>query len=341
MTVRFSVLTPDAQYADDGILEREVAGAACDFEIHRERDARTLPPGSLSACDALLCWHEVRVDAALIARLDRCRVIVRGGVGFDHIDIEAAGAAGIPVCNTPDYGTSEVADHAIALMLALVRGITTYQTALRRDLAGSYGVAAPLMRRIRGATLGVVGLGRIGTATALRAKAFGMRIVAFDPHLPAGQEIAIGADRVGRLADLLGQSDVVSIHTPLTPATRHLFDDRAFAAMKPGAILINTARGAIVDLDALHRALEGNRLAGAGLDVLPVEPPTPVPSLLAAWHRSEPWIADRLLLTPHAAWNSPESRADARRKSAETVLLYLRDGYLRNCVNDALLDGRR
>ncbi len=339
---RFAVLTPDAQYPDDGVLERAEAGSACDFEIHRVRDASDLPAASLARCDAMLVWHEVRIDAALIARLDRCRVIVRGGVGFDHIDLEAAGAAGIPVCNTPDYGTSEVADHAIALMLDLVRGISAYQARLRQDLVTGFdpGVA-PLVRRIRGSTFGIVGLGRIGTATALRARAFGMHIAAYDPYLPAGQEIALGVERLGSLNALLARSDVVSLHTPLTPETRNLIGDAAFAAMRPHAILVNTARGGIVDLDALGRALAENRIAGAGLDVLPVEPPAPLPPLLAAWTRGEPWVRDRLLLTPHAAWSSPESQADARRKSAETVLLYLRDGTLRNCVNQPFLTHRR
>src|SRR5699024_10216724 len=157
-----------------------------------------------SKADALLVWHEIVIDRELIARLDRCRVIVRAGVGFDHIDLAAAGAAGIPVCNTPDYGTSEVADHAIGMLLALRRGLAYYDDRLHTDPIAHFNWAgAPLIARLRGSRLGIVGLGRIGTATALRAKAFGMHVTVFDPHLPRGQEIAVGVRRVEHLHELL------------------------------------------------------------------------------------------------------------------------------------------
>ena len=122
----FHLLTPDAQYADDGVIERQTAGGDVDWDIRRARALSELPPELLAACDALVVWHEMKIDAAFVSALRRCRIVVRAGVGFDHIDLAAAAAAGIPVCNTPDYGTSEVADHAIGLMLALRRGIVSY-----------------------------------------------------------------------------------------------------------------------------------------------------------------------------------------------------------------------
>jgi phosphoglycerate dehydrogenase-like enzyme len=344
MAPRFRILTPDAQYPDDGLIERRTAGPEIDFEIWRERDARRVPDAVLTACDALLTWHEMPIDEALIARLGpRCRIIVRAGVGYDHIDLAAAGRAGLPVANTPDYGTSEVADHAIAMMLTLARGIASYDQALRADPVGGFDVgAAPLVRRIRGTRFGIVGLGRIGTATALRARAFGFEILAHDPYLPRGQEIALGVTRVESLPDLLAASDVVSIHTPLTPETRGLFGTAAFMAMRPHAILVNTARGAIVNLDALHQALRDGRIAGAALDVLPEEPPPePLHPLLRDYQAQPDWLRGRLLLSPHAAWSSPESQSDARRLAVETTVLYLRDGTLRNCVNEAFLDRSR
>ena len=331
----FHILTPDAQYADDAVVERRTAGDLFRFDIHRLRNAADIPEESLAICDGMLVWHEVTMTPDIIARLPRCRVIVRAGAGFDNIDLAAAGAAGIAVANTPDYGTSEVADHAIALMLSLTRGIARYHETLSTDPIGDFTVTtAPLVRRIRGRTLGIVGLGRIGTATALRAKAFGMRVMAYDPYIPRGQEIAVGVDRVDRLEDLLRHSDIVSLHTPLTEETRHMFDAGAFAAMPSHAILVNTARGAVIDIDALHDALKAGTIAGAALDVLPVEPPPdPLPPLIRAYADRADWLAGRLVLTPHAAWGSPESAEDVRRLSVETLMAHLRDGELRNCVN--------
>jgi phosphoglycerate dehydrogenase-like enzyme len=343
MAARFTILTPDAQFSDDAVIERQVVGDDVTFEIRRERDRGRIPDEVYASCDALLTWHELRVDQAVIDKLTRCRIIVRAGVGFDHIDLAAAGAAGIPVANTPDYGTSEVADHAIGLMLGLLRGIPAYDQALQTDPVGHYGLEpGRLTRRIRGTRLGLLGLGRIGTATALRAKGFGLEILAYDPYLPRGQEIALGITRVETLSDLLSASDIVSVHAPLTPETNRLFGDAAFSVMRPHAVLINTARGAIVDLDALHDALKAGRIAGAALDVLPEEPPPqPLPALLAAYRDQPDWLRGRLILTPHAAWSSPESQQDARRLSAETAIRYLRNGALRNCVNEAFLDRKK
>ena len=164
---RFRLLTPDAQYADDGVIERQTAGGDVDWDIRRAHSLGELSDESLGACDALVAWHEMKIDAAFVSALRRCRIIVRAGVGFDHIDLAAAAAAGIPVCNTPDYGTSEVADHAIGLMLALRRGIVSYHQNLVADPVGGFDYTrAPLVRRLRGRVFGVVGLGRIGVATA-------------------------------------------------------------------------------------------------------------------------------------------------------------------------------
>ncbi|PJE28907.1 D-3-phosphoglycerate dehydrogenase/C-terminal binding protein [Pseudooceanicola antarcticus] len=331
----FRLLTPDAQYPDDALIERETAGSDVHWSIFRERTPAAIPAEEWSRADALVVWHEMPVDADVIARLDRCQVIVRAGVGFDHIDLEAAAARGIPVCNTPDYGTSEVADHAIAMMLNFKRGLTSYHRELVASPQEGFDHArAPLMGRLRGRTFGIVGLGRIGTATALRAKAFGLNVVCYDPHVSRGTEIAVGVQRVESLEALLKVSDVVSLHCPLTEETRGMINARTLRQMKPGAVVINTARGAIVDVPALLEALRDNVIAGAGLDVLPVEPPSPDdPISLAYAGCSDPLTGERLLLSPHAAWSSPESVADARRLAVETAMLRLRDGTIRNLVN--------
>jgi phosphoglycerate dehydrogenase-like enzyme len=332
---RFRLLTPDAQYADDGAIERQTAGADVDWEIRRSRTLGEMPAESIGACDALVVWHEMNIDRAFVAALKRCRIIVRAGVGFDHIDLAAAGEAGIPVCNTPDYGTSEVADHTIGLMLAFRRGIVTHHQNLVADPCGGFDhTRAPLVQRLRGRVFGVVGLGRIGIATAIRAKAFGMSVVAYDPYVSRGLEIAIGVDRVESLEALLAVSAVVSLHCPLTDETRGMINATTLAQMRRDAILINTARGAIVDIGALISALRRGDIAGAGLDVLAVEPPRADDLLAIAYrNRADPMIGERLIVTPHAAWSSPESVADARRLAVETAMLYLREGKLRNLVN--------
>lgn len=337
------LLTPDAQYSDDGVVERRTAGTDVQFDIFRERTPDRLPDAALAAADGIVVWHEMAIDAAFVGRIPRCRIIVRAGVGFDHIDLAATGRAGIPVCNTPDYGTSEVADHAIALMLALCRGIIPYHEALQADPVGNFVTRfdperTPVVRRLRGRVLGIVGLGRIGIATALRAKAFGMRVIAYDPYAPAGIEIATGVERLMNLDAVLAESDVVSLHCPLTTETEGMIGQAALAAMKRDAILINTARGAIVDVPALLAALERGDIAGAGIDVLPVEPPRPEDAIVDAYRRlAGSALAGRLILSPHAAWSSPESVVDARRLAVETALLHLRDGRLRNLVNGSEL----
>jgi len=333
-----TVLVPDAPYADEGDLERATAGPDVAWRIFRERDPSRVPDAAWRAADAVLAWHAIRFDGPIIDRLTRCRLIVGCGVGVDRIDLDAAGRAGIPVCNVPDYGTAEVADHTLALILALTRGIVPGHAALAADPVANWrSDVSPILRRLQGARLGLVGVGRIGTAVAMRARPFGFDLLAFDPYAPRGHEIAIGATRVERFEEFLGAADVVSIHAPLTPETRGLFGAAAFDAMRRDALLINTARGPLVDTDALADALAAGTIAGAALDVLPEEPPRAGGKLLAAFLADAPWLRGRLVLTPHSAWRSPASYLDCRRKAVETALAYLVEGRLKNCVNgDAL-----
>lgn len=336
-------LTPDAQYDDGAGIERAETGGEATWHVHRARTLAELSDAELRAADAVVTWHVMPIDRDFISRLDRCRIIVRAGVGVDHIDLAAAGEAGIPVCNTPDYGVSEVADHAIGMMLALRRGLVAHGTSMRADPEAAFrSPPPPLVARNRGGTFGVVGFGAIGMATAARARAFGMRVLVHDPYATSGVEIAFGVDRTSRLDDLLGQADVVSLHCPLTPETRGLFGRNAFARMKPGAILINTARGPVVDMEAMIEALEAGRLGGAGIDVFETEP-LPANSPLGRFLRSRAPAAGegRLILTPHSGWASPESARDVRRLSVETAMIYLRKGRLRNAVNLAYVTNRR
>src|SRR3954453_13886197 len=181
-----------------------------------------------------------------IDKLKACRIFVKYGVGYDDVDIERFGKLGIPVCNVPDYGTREVADHAIALMMTLAKSVAYHDSELRADLKGNWRPQHnPFGRRLSVCTFGVVGMGRIGTAVALRAKAFDMDVVFYDPYQSNGYQFAIGVRRAQTLAELMGQCDFVSIHAPLNNETRHLIGQAAFAAAKKGMILINTARGPV------------------------------------------------------------------------------------------------
>ena len=215
-----------------------------------------------------------------IDKLRKCRIFVKYGVGYDDVDIERFGKLGIPVCNTPDYGTREVADHAIALMMTLAKSIAYHDSELRADLRGNWRPAHnPFGRRLSVCTFGVVGMGRIGTAAARRAKAFDMDVVFYDPYQPNGYQFAIGVRRADSLAELMGQCDFVSIHAPLTAETRNLIGAEAFAAAKRGMILINTARGpdrrhrcAVRRHEGWHRARRRARRAAAGAGQSAVAP---------------------------------------------------------------------
>ncbi|MEQ8586409.1 MAG: C-terminal binding protein [Thalassobaculaceae bacterium] len=334
---RYTVLTPDAQHDDDHRVEREVAGGDVEFIHYTTADASDIPDETWERIDALLVWHVLPIDQRVLSRLKNCRIIVRCGVGFDHIDLAAAGAAGIPVSNCPDYGTNEVADHAIAMMLTFTRGLTAYHRTMTADPVGNYHWKHGEPRRIRHKTFGVVGFGRIGTAALLRAKAFGMHIVGYDKYAPRGQEIALEIERVESLEEVLERADVLSLHTPLTDETRGMIDAAALKRMKSDAILINTARGPIVDTAALLEALRNDEIAAAGLDVLPVEPASLDDPLVKAFAEQPDWLKDRLILTPHAAFNSEAGRYDARANSTRTMMRYLETGELWNCVNGPYL----
>ena len=327
-----SIVYPDARFSDDGEVERPMLAGRSDVKLsvfHERPDGTyAVPPEILAGCDVLVVYHKVKVDDRLLDLAPRCRLVVRAGVGLNNIDLKACAARGVPVSNVPHYGTHEVADHTIALLLTLVRGTAAYSERLRADpLKGwRFDGVAPV-RRIFGSVLGIAGLGRIGIAVAERAAAFGMKIIYF------GGRDRTGFERVQSLEELYARSDVLSLHLPLMESTRGLIDARAVALMNPGMILINRARGPLIDTAAVCEGLRSGRLAGVGLDVLPVEPPDPNDPLISAWTAREDWIRDKVVITPHAAFFSEAGFIDLRRSSMETALAFLRDGTLQNCVN--------
>ena len=289
--------------------------------------------GRVEEADALMVFHTLKVTRATIERLKHCQLIVRCGVGYDNVDHAFAKSRGIPVANVPDYGTEEVADSAVGMLLALTRGITRQNTRLRpADADWRYHHVAPLYR-LRGRTLAIVGLGRIGTAVAVRGKALGMDVAFYDPYKPDGYDKALGIRRVESLEELLAGAFVLSCHCPLTPQTHHLIGARTIELMPRGSFLINTSRGAVVDVAAIPAAIESGRLAGAGIDVLPQEPPPPDHPLIVAWRDPQHPAYERVILNAHNAFYSVEGLRDMRLKGAQACRRALEGLPLRNVVN--------
>ena len=331
MTTPFKVMISDF-IQDDLKPEREVLGDLAEVSALGARSEEDMV-GRIEDADAIILYHEISITRATIERLRQCKIIVRGGVGFDNVDREFARQRGIPVGTVPDYGSEEVADSAIGMALSLCRGIHLMNSRLRAGLGDwTYEQTVPLAR-LRGRVFGVIGLGRIGSAAALRAKALGMDVVFYDPLKPDGYDKALGIRRVETLDELLQQSLIVSAHCPLTDDTRGMIDAAAIAKMPRGSYLVNTSRGAVVDTSAVPDALAGGQLAGAGIDVLPVEPPPDDDPLISAWRDPNHAAHHRLIVNPHAAFYSEEGLLDIRLKSAGACLRALTGQPLRNVVN--------
>ncbi|HEY1240827.1 MAG TPA: C-terminal binding protein [Bryobacteraceae bacterium] len=269
--------------------------------------------------DAVLTTY-AKMPAQVITQLTRCRIIARFGIGVDNVDIPAATGHGIVVTRVPDYCLDEVSDHAMALLLALVRKIPSSSA---RTHCGRWEMKAVTpIHRLRGTVLGLVAFGQIPQLVAPKAQSFGIRVVAYDPYVKDDVLSRAGVERVD-FDELVRISDYISIHTPLIPATHHLFGADVFPRMKPTAYLINTARGPIVDEAALARALDQKQLAGAALDVMEQEPPANSPL----------FGRDNVILTPHTSFYSEESLVDLQTKAAEEVLRVLTGKPVRNPVN--------
>lgn len=260
---------------------------------------------------------------------------VRMGVGYDRLDRVAMAKRNITVCNVPDYGTAEIADHAIGLMLAMRRGILIHNERQRATPPAPWmPIETPLIARLQRKTYGVLGLGRIGTAAALRAKAFGFNVLFYDPYLPNGVDKSLDIERTKDIKELFRRSSVLSLHCPCTRETRNMIDYSLLSLMPRGSVLVNTARGEILNLDGVQQALKEDILAGVALDVLPEEPipENRVHPLIQAYREKEEWLEGRMVLTCHTAFYSPESFVDIRVKSCETLRDVLIDGGRSNII---------
>jgi D-3-phosphoglycerate dehydrogenase len=276
------------------------------------------------AADGLLVTY-AQVTGDIIHQLERCQVIARFGIGVDNVDIAAATQKGIVVTRVPDYCIDEVSDHALGLLFALARKIPHANQQVHAG-TWSVGTVTPI-HRLKGRTLGLVGFGQIPRALAPKAQALGLHVIAYDPYISKETMGSMGVRQVD-FEGLLQESDYVSVHAPLTPDTHHMFDRQAFRKMKPEAVLINTARGPLVDTAALAEALNAGELAGAALDVLEQEPPATDSPLLG---RSD------VILTPHTGFYSVESLVDLQTKAAQEVARVLRGERPRNPVNPEVL----
>ena len=311
------------------ILKDVATVAFCDAQSTSEIHEKVLN----EAVGALM-WHSIQLTKEDLEKFKALRIVVRIGSGVDNIDVKAAGEMGIAVCNVPGYGVEEVADSTLCLILNLYRRTFWLANMVKegKKITGPEQLkdAAFGCARIRGDTLGIVGLGRIGSAVALRAKAFGFNVIFYDPYLPDGIEKSLGLDRVYTLQDLLFKSDCVSLHCTLNEHNHHLINEYTIKQMRPGAFLVNTARGGLVDEAALALALKDNRIRAAAIDV----------------HENEPYNifsgnsplkeTPNLIVTPHAAFYSEAASIELREMAASEVrraiMSRIPDG-LRNCVN--------
>ena len=323
----FIVDSADVPHGEDDSIEQEVLQDCADVRLVRLHSEEEFAPYSGRA-DAIILWHHLQFTSALLGKLSKTRLIVRNGVGFDNVDVDAAGASGIRVANVPDYGTEEVADHTIALALALIRHL---KPLMANVASGGWEWRKGLnCWRVRDRVFGVIGCGRIGTAVALRAKALGFAVRFYDPYLASGYEKAIGVQRSPSLEELLTSADVVSIHVPLNRETCHMISGRELMCMKKSAYLINTARGPLVAYDALFDSLQRGAIAGAAVDVLEDEP----------LGGSELQALPNCIVTPHSAFYSRESLIEMRTKSALIVKDALLHDHYVNVVNQENLQPR-
>ncbi len=311
------VVITDCDHGTTAPEEAVFRAAGVAHRLHQVRAEDEIIARAGGEADALIVQYG-RVTGRVLDALQRVRIVVRYGVGVDTVDVEAASARGVVVSNIPDYCMEEVSDHALALALACWRRIAFYDRRIRAGVWNATEVRP--MLRLRGRVMGVIGLGRIGAMLARKAAGVGLTVWGYDAYLA---ELPAGVRKVG-LEELLAGADIVSLHTPLTPESRHLIDEKALRRMKPTAFLVNTARGAVVDTAALVRALREGWIAGAGIDTLEEEPPSRELELLSL---------PNVTLAPHAAWYSEDAMVDLKRKTAEAAVAALRTERPTSVVN--------
>ena len=272
--------------------------------------------------EVLLVWH-APINRDVLDKFPKLKAVIRYGVGYDNVDFSATRERGVIVCNTPDYGVDEVADSAVAMILCFSRDSFRLNAISKRDPSSWDNERAAPIKRGANTTVGVIGAGRIGGSVLTRLKLLRFDTVFFDPYKDSGYEKLLDARRVHSIEEILEQSDIISLHTPLTDETRCMVNKDFIAKMKPGSSLVNTARGKIMeDIDDFYLPLMDNKILYLGTDVLPDEPPKSS-KLLDAWKNNEDWVDGRVFITPHHAFYSVDAYKECRRKAAENALRVL------------------
>ena len=319
------VVVPPAQ------IEHDTLGEQYNIIVGQAQHANDISDDIWKQSHGILAFHLMDYNSELLSKLENCQIIVRLGVGYDNIDLAEANQRNIAVCNVPDYGTEEVADHALGLLLSLVRSIPSYQQAIKNK---NWNRNDNITFRLSGKTFGIIGLGRIGTAVAIRCKAFGMNVVFYDPYLDDGYDKALGITRADTLEDLLTQCDIISIHTPSTDETRGMVGSDFLGKVKDGCVLINTARGDIINLNELYKSMKSGKVRACGLDVLPIEGHSNEQDLVIDYENNAEWLEDKLIVTPHVAYYSAEAYIELRYKAAKQIRDAIEGQVIRNCVNN-------
>lgn len=317
------VIVTDYEYKSLQAEKEVLASIGVNLEPHQCKSKEDVLTAAKDAVGILVQYRNLTED--IVNDLDTCRVISCYGIGTDRVDVEAATKKGIAVLNVPGYCVDEVSDHALTLLLACARKLTLLDGNTQNGV-WDFNLARPIYR-LRGRIIGIIGFGKIGQRIAQKVAPLGLSVLAYDPYLPPKVFAELGAEQV-ELEELLGRSDFVSIHAPLSKGTHALIGESEIGLMKKEAILINTARGKVVDNLALAEALRGGRLAGAGLDVLDVEPILPNHPLLGL---------ENVILTPHAAWYSEEAQAELQTRAALGIAAVLSGEMPESLVNREVL----
>jgi len=326
----FKIVITD--YIKESDIEYDVLGKDVDIICLCEENENEFSD-IIDDADILMVWH-ADITKYTIDRLEKCKAIMRIGTGYDNVDIKYASEKGIPVTNVPDYGTDEVADTTCSMILDLTRGLSIYNHLSKNYAAGWQENFIPELKRLDNHKLGIIGMGRIGTAVALRLKTFNIDVAFYDPFISVGYEKSLGITRFQSLKDILNFSTIITIHTPLTDETTGLVNQDFIDQLNSGCILINTARGKIVEsLSIIYNALDSGKLAGVGFDVLPEEPPSDNEALIKAWKNLDNPLSSRIIITPHTAFYSKTAWYEMRFKAAENAARIIKGQDPLNIIN--------
>lgn len=317
--------------SDKGIIEKKVFGKKYSVEVCNAKNISDINEGVLSSAVGILAFDTLQFDKKTIIKLKKCKALVRVGVGFDNIDLKFAKKSGIAVCNVPDYGVDEVADYALMSIMLSNRNFFTYFENTKKKI---WIRKSKNCLRLEGSTLGIIGLGRIGSALAIRAKALKMKVIFYDPYVENGKDKVINVKRVNSLEEIAKRSNFVSLHCPLTKETENIIDKKFFKLANKNLILVNSARGKNVNLDDLELAIKKGIVKTAILDVLPEEPINQNYNILKDYLLQKSYLKNKLIITPHSAFFSNKSITEIRKKAAQEAKKVIESNYSLNCVNN-------